>query len=99
MTAARNDYQMAKSEMGMICEVLGWAVSDEQKVGLIRQIIGEAPAPAAATAAPAAPAKKRRRKKVARPAAAAPASVAKHRKRSILRPEGSGYTPRSQLWA
>jgi len=36
---------MAKAEMDMIRDVLGWPVSDEQKLGLIREIAGEKAAP------------------------------------------------------
>ena len=36
---------MAKAEMGIIRDTLGWPASDEQKLGLIRQIAGEKPYP------------------------------------------------------
>jgi len=89
--------------LDMICTIPGRPVSDEQRPGLSRQTAGMKATSAPATAAPA-PAKKRGRpKKLTRaPAtapAAVPAKVVKKRKRSALRPAGSGYTRRSQLWA
>ena len=87
---------MAKTEIDMIRDILGWPLSDEQKLALVRQVVGEKAAPTLA------PAKKRGRPKAPARAAAkapAPAKAVKRRKRSSLRPEGSGYTRRSQLWA
>ena len=89
---------MAKAEMDMIRDILGWPVSDEQKLALVRHVVGEKVAPAPA------PAKRvGRPKKSAKATATAsvqtPAKVVKRRKRSALRAEGSGYTRRSQLWA
>ena len=104
---------MAKAENDMIRDILGWAISDEQKLALIRQIAGLQAAPAPAKPVPAHARKHgghRKPTKAAAPAPApapepapapapAPAKVVKRRKRSALRPEGSGYTRRSLLWA
>ena len=97
---------MVRTELDMIRDILGWPASAEQKLGLIRQIVGGkaaklTPAPArkkvvkAKAKAPAkAPAKI-----AAKAPAQAPAKVVKRRKRSLLRGEGSAYTLRSVLWA
>ena len=84
---------MAKTEIDMIRDILGWPLSDEQKLALVRQVVGGKLA-AKPVAAP-------RTKSVAKAKASAPkpAKVVKRRKRSALRPEGSGYTRRSRLWA
>jgi len=95
---------MARSEMDMIRDILGWSVPDERKLGLIRQIVGERPAPKP-TAAPArkaaakAPAKPPKPPKPPRISAEEPGRVVKRRRRSLIRGEGSAYTRRSQLWA
>ena len=95
---------MARSEMDMIRDILGWSVPDERKLGLIRQIVGERPAPKPA-AAPArkaaakAPAKPPKPPKPPRISAEEPGRVVKRRRRSLIRGEGSAYTRRSQLWA
>ena len=76
---------MAKAEMDMIRDILGWPASDEQKLALIRQIAAKPavkPSPVAA-----------KPKASAQP----PAKVMK-RKRSALRGEGAAYTRRSMLW-
>ena len=85
---------MAKAEMDMVREVLGWPLSAEQKLALIDQIVGgkAAPKPAAKARAKAAPTA------AAKAPTAAPAKVVKRRKRSTVRPQGSGYTHRSELW-
>ena len=84
---------MAKTEMDMIRDILGWPLSDEQKLALLRQAVGVKP-----TAKPIAARRKKRAAK-AKASTPKPAKVVKRRKRSALRPEGSGYTRRSQLWA
>ena len=95
---------MTRSEMDMIRDILGWSVPDERKLGLIRQIVGERPAPKP-TAAPArkaaakAPAKPPKPPKPPRISAEEPGRVVKRRRRSLIRGEGSAYTRRSQLWA
>ncbi|HUW31201.1 MAG TPA: hypothetical protein VM223_06280 [Planctomycetota bacterium] len=101
---------MTRSEMDMIRDILGWSVPDERKLGLIRQIVGERPAPKP-TAAPArkaaakAPAKSPKPLKPPKPpkppriSAEDPGRVVKRRRRSLIRGEGSAYTRRSQLWA
>jgi len=55
---------MAKTEMDMVRDILDWAVSAEQKLGLIRQVVG------LGRAVPAASVKARARKRRARRKAA-----------------------------
>ena len=96
---------MAKTELDMIRDILGWPISAEQKLGLIRQIVGgkaaatPTPAPARKKVVKAKAPAKAPAKIAAKAPAQAPAKVVKRRKRSLLRGEGSAYTLRSVLWA
>jgi len=113
---------MAKSEIDMIRDILGWSIPNDRKLGLIRDLVGGkpaagaalAPAPAASPAvrgrgrprkaaaeAPAGPPKApaRRRGRPRKTAEHPPERVVKHRRRSLIRGEGSAYTRRSQLWS
>ena len=69
---------MAKAEMDMIRDILGWPLTDEQKLALISQIVGgkaaqkptaKAPAKAAPKAVVKAPAKAAKKKRASRKAA------------------------------
>lgn len=106
---------MARSDADMIRDILGWPISDERKVELVKQIAGvklaaKASAASAPVGKPAVKARRRARKAAAKAAAKpaakppkaaarAPERVIRHRRRSLLRGEGSAYTLRSRLWS
>jgi len=72
---------MQKAEKEMLLDIIGWPISAEQRLAMVRNLIEATPERAAAAPAPEAPPAKKAAKKTMKKAAARP--VGRPRKRTV----------------